>query len=121
MYNLILQVAHISTALESNLMGALQVYPLLKEGQTASDLLGYRLCNQVEDHHYFLWFHNLYNQGESVSISYITTIFDGWFIARLRAANPIEEFDFKYHTELSDLLEDGSIGLLFELGKKSNE
>jgi len=120
-YHLKLQIAQISTAAESSVMGAIMIYPILKTGQTVSDLLGYRLCDDPAQYKYFMWFKNLYNQGEAVTIPFVTSIYDGWLIAHLRAPNPIEEFDFKYHTELSDLLEGDSMGLLFELGKKYNE
>lgn len=120
-YKLVLQINHISIIHEGKTSGALQLYPSLKKYETVSNLLGYTLCNEIEKHNYFLWFKDLYNQGEVIVIPTITSVYNAWFIAHLRAANPIEKFDFKYHTELSDLLEDGSMGLLFELGKKSNE
>jgi len=118
MYNFVLQINHIIKS-PTNL-DTLTIYPELKLGQSVSNLLGYSVCNEIEKHKYFMWFPNLYNLGEVVIIPTITTIYKYWFLAYLRPPNPIEEFDFKYHKELSNLLEGDSIGLLFELGKKSN-
>jgi len=118
-YHLKMQIANLSSNGEVNSM---LLYPnFTKPTDTIRKALGYSLCNDVANHYYFIWFKDLYGHGEVITTGKITTIYDIWCLARIRNANPIEEFDFKYHTELSDLLEDGSIGLLFELGKKKDE
>lgn len=113
-YNLVLQVRIVRGRTQLN-EGVLLIYPVLNNNNDVRFLLGCKSSTQLKKHKYFMWIKNWYDVESIVIIPSITAIYNNWFIVRYRLANPLEEFDFKYHINLEDLLEGTNVGLLFEL------